>query len=70
VNRKKDSFSNIVATRGLIEETREGHVVEDWDISNLNTGEAIIGMPAKEPFIFRFDYFDENLYKSRKAARI
>lgn len=61
-NRKKDSFSNIVATRGLIEETREGHVVEDWDISNLSTGEAIIGMPGKEPFLFLFDYFDERKY--------
>jgi len=61
-NRKKDSFSNIVATRGLIEETREGHVVEDWDISNLGTGEAIVGMPGKEPFLFLFDYFDEEKY--------
>lgn len=63
-NRKKDSFSNIVATKGLIEETREGHVVEDWDINNLETGEAIIGLPAKEPFFFKFDYFDEAEYKS------
>lgn len=70
MNRKKDSFSNIVATKGLIEETREGYVVEDWDISNLHTGEAIIGMPAKEPFLFRFDYFDEKRYKAeRKAVR-
>lgn len=61
-NRKKDSFSNIVATRGLSEETREGHVVEDWDISNLNTGEAIIGMPGREPFLFLFDYFNEDEY--------
>lgn len=70
MNRKKDSFSNIVATKGLIEETREGYVVEDWDISNLHTGEAIIGMPAKEPFLFWFDYFDEKRYKAeRKAVR-
>lgn len=61
-NRKKDSFSNIVATRGLIEETRDGHVVEDWDISNLRTGEAIIGLPGKEPFLFQFHYFDEEKY--------
>ena len=66
INRKKDSFSNIVATKGLIEETREGHVVEDWDISNLNIGEAIIGLPAKEPFLFKFDYFDEEKYKEQK----
>lgn len=60
MNRKKDSFSNIVATKGLTEETRDGYVVEDWDISNLKTGESIIGMPGIEPFLFKFDYFDEN----------
>ena len=69
VNRKKDSYSNIVATKGLIEETREGHVVEDWDISNLDTGEAIIGLPKTEPFFFRFDYFDEEIYKAKKQSR-
>ncbi len=67
-NRKKDSFSNIVATKGLIEETREGQVIEDWDICNLETGEAIIGLPGKEPFLFRFDYFDEEDYR-RKHRR-
>lgn len=69
VNRKKDSYSNIVATKGLVEETREGHVVEDWDISNLDTGEAIIGLPKTEPFFFRFDYFNEEIYKAQKKSR-
>lgn len=68
-NRKKDSFSNIVATKGLVEETREGYVVEDWDICNLKTGEAIIGLPGREPFLFRFDYFNEKQYRANHVER-
>ena len=64
-NRKKDSFSNIVATKGLSEETREGYVVEDWDMTNLSTGEAIVGLPGKEPFLFRFARFESENGKSR-----
>ncbi len=36
---------------------REGNVVEDWDISRLQIGEAIIGLPGYEPFIFKFDEY-------------
>lgn len=61
-NRKKDSFSNIVTTRGLSEETRDGQVVEDWDITSLRVGQAIIGLPGKEPFVLQFDRFDEERY--------
>ena len=68
-NRKKDSFSNIVASKGLTEETREGFVVEDWDIANLQLGEAIIGMPGTEPFLFKFDYFDEAQYRAQHPRR-
>ncbi len=65
-NRKKDSFSNIIATKGLIEETRDGYVVEDWDITNLKLGEAIVGLPGREPFLFKFDYFDEIAYQNNR----
>ena len=54
-NRKKDSFETIISTKGINEETREGFVVEDWDISRLDLGEAIIKMPGHEPFFFKFD---------------
>ncbi len=53
-NRKKDSFGNIISTKGISEEMREGYVVEDWDIVNLLPGEAIIGLPNTEPFFFNF----------------
>ena len=66
MNRKKDSFSNIIATKGLVEETRNGYVVEDWDITNLELGQAIIGMPGMHPFLFKFDFFDEKEYKKQR----
>ncbi|MBE6719081.1 MAG: DUF87 domain-containing protein [Ruminococcaceae bacterium] len=33
-----------------IEEQHSGYSVEDWDITNLNKGEAIVGMPYQLPF--------------------
>ena len=33
------------------------HVVEDWDIASLNTGEAIVSINSSEPFKFRFSQF-------------
>ena len=46
-----------VASRGIVEQVRDANVVEDWEISNMQIGEAIIGMPGLEPFKFRFDKF-------------
>jgi len=54
VNRKKDTYMSAVQTRGIVENIREASVVEDWDISNLGIGEAIIGLPGQPPFLFRF----------------
>ena len=39
-------------------EKREGYVVEDWDLVNLQVGEAIVGLPGTPPFRFRFDLFN------------
>lgn len=66
MNRKKDSYKAIISTKGLIEEARDGYVVEDWDITNLQLGEAIIGLPGCEPFLFKFEYFNEKEYKDSK----
>ena len=33
---------------------RDGNCVEDWDIMNLEIGEAIVGLPFTPPFKFRF----------------
>lgn len=53
-NRKRDAYMSAVQTRGVVEEVREANVVEDWDISHLKVGQAIIGMPGEEPFVFTF----------------
>ena len=47
----------VIQTKGLVEEQRDGNVVEDWDITNLKIGQAIVGLPGQEPFIFRFDEY-------------
>lgn len=39
------------------QEKREGNIVEDWDICNLNVGEAIISMPFYPPFKFKSELF-------------
>lgn len=38
---------------------REGQVVEDWDILNLNVGEAYINLTGEKPFKFQFSNFEE-----------
>ena len=43
-----------VAGRGIVENVRDANVVEDWDISHLGIGQAIVGLPGAEPFVFRF----------------
>jgi type IV secretory pathway TraG/TraD family ATPase VirD4 len=53
-NRKKEIYMSAVGGRGVVEQIRDAHVVEDWDISTLEIGEAIIGLPGKEPFKFKF----------------
>ena len=54
VNRKMDVYMSAVQTRGVTEDIRDAYVVEDWDISNLGLGEAIVGLPGMPPFRFQF----------------
>lgn len=56
-NRKSDVYMPVVQTKGLAEEQRDGNVVEDWDITGLCVGEAIVGLPGEEPFTFKFDEY-------------
>lgn len=56
-NRKKETFMGAVQGKGVVENIRDAHVVEDWDISNLRRGEAIIGLPGMPPFRFRFSRY-------------
>ena len=41
----------------LAEERHEGNSVEDWNICDLNVGEAVVGLPFSKPFRFQFDLF-------------
>ncbi|MDR1643506.1 MAG: type IV secretion system DNA-binding domain-containing protein [Clostridiales bacterium] len=61
-NRKKEVYSSTVHSRGLIENIRDGRVVEDSDILSLPIGRAIIGLPGFEPF--RFQINDYKLTRS------
>ncbi len=45
-------------TNTIKEENRNANVVEDWHMIDLEIGEAIIGLPFRNPFKFKF-----NLYK-------
>jgi len=56
-NRKKETFTSAIQSRGIVENIRDAHVVEDWDIADLKIGEAIVGLPGKEPFRFQFDLY-------------
>ena len=38
-------------------EKREGYVVEDWDLTALSVGEAVVSLPSVNPFRFKFDIF-------------
>lgn len=53
-NRKIETYATTIQNK-MTEQTITGSVVEDWDINNLKTGQAIIGFPFGEPFIFQFD---------------
>lgn len=54
VNRKKEIYMASVQGRGIVENIRDANVVEDWDISALGLGQAIIGFPGQNPFLFQF----------------
>ncbi len=56
-NRKKEIYMASVQGRGIVEQIRDAHVVEDWDISRLDRGDAIIGLPGAEPFKFHFEEY-------------
>ena len=40
-------------------EKREGFAVEDWDLTSLSVGEAVVRLPSKAPFRFKFDLFNK-----------
>lgn len=52
-NRKKTVFK----TTAIHESIESGHVIEDWDVSNLILGQAIVMLNNSEPFLFRFQEY-------------
>jgi len=56
-NRKRVLIPSVVGSRGLIEELVYGSVIEDWDLSSLRVGEAIVSPPAGTPFRFQFQEY-------------
>lgn len=56
-NQKLESYLPTNQKNGLVETQREANVVEDWDITRLGIGEAIVGLPGYEPFVFKFDKY-------------
>ena len=56
-NQKVERYIPLNQSKGIVETQREANVVEDWDVSNLLIGQAIIGFPNCEPFIFRFEEY-------------
>lgn len=38
-------------------EKREGFTVEDWDLTSLYVGEAVVKLPSTAPFRFKFELF-------------
>lgn len=57
-NRKIEVYTTNVQSKGMVEERRDAYVVEDWDVTNLKIGQAIVGLPEHEPFVFQFDLYD------------
>jgi hypothetical protein len=46
-----------IANGQYCSERREGFVVEDWDLTDLAIGEAVVGLPQRSPFRFKFDLY-------------
>ena len=52
-NRKK----NVYKTTAVHESIEAANVIEDWDVSNLLLGQAVVSLNNSEPFIFRFEEY-------------
>lgn len=56
-NQKIESYLPTNQRSGIVETQREANVVEDWNITNLHIGEAIVGLPGYEPFVLQLDKY-------------
>lgn len=57
------SMSYFNSAGEFVDENREGHSVEDWELMDLEIGQAVIGLANYRPFYFSFKEYESN--KSR-----
>ena len=56
-NLRLASYMSIVQSRGISEQLMNGSAIEDWEISNLPVGTAIVQHINDRPFRFHFKYY-------------
>jgi type IV secretory pathway TraG/TraD family ATPase VirD4 len=56
-NRKQITSELAVRSQGLQQEVVLGRVIEDWSISTLRVGQAIVSLPTGPPFLFPIDEY-------------
>jgi type IV secretory pathway TraG/TraD family ATPase VirD4 len=54
-NRKMEVYSSSTPGKPNQENIRDGNVIEDWNISSLGLGEAIVSVLGYPPFKFKFN---------------
>lgn len=54
LNRTLLRYDAAVKTRGIGEQLIDGSVIEDWDLSALTVGQAIVGLASGPPMVFTF----------------
>jgi type IV secretory pathway TraG/TraD family ATPase VirD4 len=59
-NRKLLTTQFAVQSRGVNQQVVDGSVIEDWDLSTLPTGQAVIGLSTGAPFFYTFPFFDRD----------
>ena len=56
-NLRKISYMSVVQSRGIMEQVVNGSAIEDWEISRLPIGGAIVQYLNYPPFFFQFKLF-------------
>jgi type IV secretory pathway TraG/TraD family ATPase VirD4 len=54
LNRTLLRYDAAVKTRGIGEQLIDGSVIEDWDLSGLEVGQAVVGLTSGPPWLFQF----------------
>ena len=61
-------LEQLLGSRAPAPERREGWTVEDWDLSALNKGDAVVGLAEAPPFSFHFERFFERTVRHGSFA--